>query len=66
MNTTEATTTMISTTETTPTDLHTLEKTILLVGMLLITLLASIIPKGMVTYRWIGGMTLQSRRKVIG
>jgi len=59
MNTTEATTTMISTTETTPTDSHTLEKTILLVGMLLITLLASIIPKGMVTYRWIGEFPLR-------
>ena len=55
MTPTEIPTILVSTTEPVLTDSKTLEKTILLVGMLLITLLASIIPKGMVTYRWIGG-----------
>ena len=42
-----------------PTHSNNLEKSIFLVGMLIITFGASIIPKGMVTYRWIGELPLR-------
>lgn len=55
----EADTTWISTTEAVPTDSKTLEKTILAAGMLIFTLVASVVPKGMITYRWIGELPLR-------